>query len=270
MSLRIALLTEVFHGPGFQERLRTRLRESRAGGAALAILPEIPLDPWCPASAQSREEDAEEPGGRRLTALRSVAAEVGIAVLGGGIVRDPERHNTAWLVDEAGSLLSRYEKIHLPDEPGFHEVNHYVPGRFPPSVVSVAGFPVGVQICSDANRPQGTHILAAAGALAVLVPRATEAATWPRWETVFRASALTACAYVVSVNRPGPEAGVGIGGPSVVIAPTGESVVETTEALAFADLESAVVAEARRAYPGYLPVRADVYRDGWAAVTGLA
>ena len=59
-----------------------------------------------------------------------------------------------------------------------------------------------MQVCSDTNRPQGTHLLAAQGAAAVLIPRATEEATYQRWKVVFRANALTNSCYVLSVNRP--------------------------------------------------------------------
>jgi predicted amidohydrolase len=125
--------------------------------------------------------------------------------------------------------------------------------------------PVGVQVCSDVNRPEGSHLLGALGAEAILAPRATESRTWPRWRLVLQANALTTAAYVLSVNRPGPEDGVPIGGPSVVVAPDGEVLLETTDPVAVATLERDVVRRARAEYPGYMPVRAGLYAAGWAA-----
>jgi predicted amidohydrolase len=126
--------------------------------------------------------------------------------------------------------------------------------------------PVGMQICSDNNRPEGSHLLGAQGAEAILIPRATEQRTYERWKVVFRANALTSTAYVLSVNRPEPEAGVLIGGPSVAVDPEGRMLVETTDQLAVVALERDVVRQARVDYPGYLPIRANLYARAWAAL----
>jgi predicted amidohydrolase len=126
--------------------------------------------------------------------------------------------------------------------------------------------PIGVQICSDSNRPEGVHLLGAQGAMAMINPRATEERTYQRWKTVFRANALTSTLYVLSVNRPHPEDGVLIGGPSVAFDPSGELLVETTDTIALVNLDAKVVQDARRAYPGYLPVRARLYAEAWAEV----
>ena len=47
-SLEVALVTEVFHGVGGAPRLHARLQEAVRGGAGLAVLPELPRDPWGP------------------------------------------------------------------------------------------------------------------------------------------------------------------------------------------------------------------------------
>jgi predicted amidohydrolase len=170
--------------------------------------------------------------------------------------------------DGGGELLATYEKLHLPEEDGFWETSHYEPGTEAPQRIDTFGLPIGVQICSDNNRPEGTHLLGAQGALAVVVPRASEEKTYGRWKTVFRSNALTGCVYVLSVNRPHPEDGVLIGGPSVAFDPNGELLVETTDRLALVTLDAKTVTDARRAYPGYLPVRARLYADAWAQIAG--
>ncbi len=104
--------------------------------------------------------------------------------------------------------------------------------------------------------------------MASLVPRASEERSYQRWKTVFRSNALTGCLYVLSVNRPHPEEGVLLGGPSVAFDPNGELLVETTDRMALVTLEAATVTDARRAYPGYLPIHARLYADAWAAIAG--
>src|SRR5687768_657364 len=131
MTLTIALISDVFHDAAGPARLKDRLRAARAQGAALAVLPELPLNPWSPATQVRREDDAESPEGPRHQVLAAAARETGVSVIGGAIVRDPKtgkRHNTALVFDRAGTLVARYRKVHLPEEDGFWETKHYEPG----------------------------------------------------------------------------------------------------------------------------------------------
>ena len=273
-TLTVALISELFVGPDADARLSARLVEARALGAELAVLPELPLDGWAPATRVARDEDAEEPGGPRHRMLAGAARAAGIGVVGGAIVREhgPSghvvRHNTALVFDAAGRLAGRYAKIHLPDEPGFHEPAHWAPGAVAPAIIEGFALPLGVQICSDNNRPQGSHLLSAQGAMLIVAPRATERATYERWNLVFRANAMTSAAYVVSVTRPTPERGVPLGGPSLAVDPSGRVLLETTDTLSVVTLSRAVATAARGAYPGYLAVRADIYARAWSDIAG--
>ena len=265
-ELRVALVTDVFPDEAHAARLKDRLRAARDLGADLAVLPELPLNPWVPLTRQPSHADAEDPRGPRHRLLAAAARDAGLAVLGGAIVRDPRagrRHNTALLFGADGEPVLHYRKVHLPDEEGYWEAHHYDPGDRVHTPARLAGWGVGVQICSDVNRPQGSGALAAMGAEAVLVPRATPPETWARWELVLRANAVTSCAYVISVNRPGARSGGVIGGPSVAIGPNGGVLLETTEAVAVVTLERAALDAARKEYPGYLDVRSRVYADAW-------
>jgi predicted amidohydrolase len=267
-KLTVALISEVFWEPDGVGRLRERLAEAVDRGADLAVLPEIPLHPWRPATKEAHDDDAEPMDGPRATAQQEAAKEAGIGLVGGIIHRaeNGRRTSRALVIDSTGEVRATYEKLHLPEEPGFWETSHYEPGTEAPRRIDAFGVPVGVQICSDNNRPEGTHLLGAQGAMAVLVPRASEEKTYQRWKTVFRSNALTGCLYVLSVNRPHPEEGVLLGGPSVAIDPNGFAVVETTDRLALVTLDATVVTDARRAYPGYLPIRARLYADAWEEV----
>jgi N-carbamoylputrescine amidase len=267
-NLTVALITEVFQDHGSGDRLAHRLSEARHAGAELAVLPELPMDRWIPANRHASRGDAEDPGGRRQRTMARAAAAAGLAVLGGAIVRDPgtgARHNTALLYDRDGTQVLAYRKLHLPFEPGFWEASHYRPGDQAPEVYRGMPLALGVQICSDANRPTGCQLLAAQGAAVILVPRATPATSWARWRLVLGAAAVTSAAWVVSVNRRAEGGSSLIGGPSVVIAPDGELRLEATDGIAVIRLDGATVARARADYPGYLEFPARVYARGWQA-----
>jgi N-carbamoylputrescine amidase len=269
--VRVALITEVFHEDPNRSKLKGHLTEARALGATLAVLPELPLNPWSPATRVPRDEDAEPPDGPRQRVLSEAAAQVGIALLGGAIVTDLGtglRHNTALLYDARGRELGRYRKVHLPEEEGYWETSHYEPGTEPPQVMAGPGINVGVQICSDINRPQGSQLLRSKGAEVLLVPRATPGETYQRWRLVLRANAVMADVYLLSVNRPGPEFDVDIGGPSLAVAPDGDVLYEGTDRVAVVELEAYRAAKAVAEYPGYLARPADLYARGWTSVGG--
>jgi N-carbamoylputrescine amidase len=265
--LTVALVHDVFFEDDGAERLLRRLVEAREAGAALALLPELPLHAWIGSSRIAREEDAEPPAGPRQRRLSSAAREAGIAVVGGAIVREAgRRFNRALLFDSRGELMTTYDKLHLPSEEGFWESDHYEPGLAAPEPVEACGFRIGIQVCSDVQRPSGCNLLGARGASLIAVPRATPPGSFERWRTVLRANAVTSGTYLISVNRPAGRDAVAMGSPSIAIAPDGTVLAETTEPVTTVVLERAAVAAARADYPGYLAVRADVYARAWADV----
>ena len=266
----VALITDVFHDDPEGSRLRERLNEARTLGASLAVLPELPLNSWSPAPRVPRDEDAEPPGGPRQRMMAEGAAEVGVSLLGGAIVLDPDtgqRHNTAILYDANGLESGRYRKVHLPEEDGYWETSHYVPGTEPPQVMPGPGITIGVQICSDINRPQGSQLLRSQGAEALLVPRATPSETYERWRLILRANAVMADSYLLSVNRPRPEFDVDIGGPSLAVAPDGEVLYEGTDPVAVVQLEARRAGAAAEDYPGYLARPVGLYARGWNSLS---
>ena len=263
----IALLREIFVGPDAGERLKGRLIEAKEMDADLVVLPELPYNAWSPATTRAVEADAEEPGGWREAMQNQAAATARVSVLGGVIQRvNSVRHNMAIFSDQTGSTVARYAKVHLPDEEGFRECHHYDPGKDWPRTFEALETRFGIQICSDANRLVGSHLLAAQGVQVILAPRASSEDSWDRWLLVFRAIAQTCAAWVISVGRPGPENGVPIGGPAVVIDPMGVVVKESLDALSICSLDPEATASARKDYPGYLAWPAEVYAEGWRSL----
>ena len=267
-QLTLSLISDTFHDRDPADRLRQRLQESRDAGATVAVLPELGCNRWCPSTREAVATDAEAPGGPRARMQAEAAAEIGITLVGGSLILDDDgvRRNSVLVFDDRGHQIHRYSKIHIPDEPGFWEADHYQADTDIPRPADIAGVPMGIQICSDINRPTGTLLLAAQGAEVILGPRSTEQATYAKWYPVFCANALTGACYMLSVNRPAPEDGVLIGGPSIAVAPDGEVLLETTDPVGIVTIDRRRVAEARRAYPGYLAIPSDLYARAWASI----
>lgn len=75
---------------------------------------------------------------------------------------------------------------------------------------------------------------------------------------------MTSATYVLSVNRPAPEQGVPLGGPSIAVGPDGDVLVESTDAVVVVPLQRAAIDAARVRYPGYLAIRSDLYAAAWS------
>ncbi len=264
-SITVALISEVFRS---EDTLCASLHTARKQGADLAILPELPLNSWSPATKIQSPDDAEPPGGAREMILRNAAHKTSTAVLGGVIrqLSDGRRISLALLIDTQGQIVGASPKHVLPDEEGFWECDHYEPSHDPPEIIEFYGCKLGIQICSDANRPSAAQLLAAQGVQVILAPRATSPSTWERWCLAYQSMALTASAWVVSVNRPQMEYGVEIGGPSLVVNPMGDVVLETTERISTHSLDLQEVTDARKTYPGYLAWPAETYITGWKKI----
>ena len=266
-ELCIAMISDVFFGNSAKDRLVKRLQEAKIDGAQLVVLPEIACNPWSPATKNICTEDAEDLGGPRCCMQMEVAKEVGIGLVGSAILsKDGHRYNTCLLWNEGGELLGTYQKHHIPEEDGFWETSHYSPGIEGFPIFNFRGFNIGIQICSDMNRPQGSHLLAAAGADVIVGPRSTELATYDKWRPVWIANALTTGCYICSVNRPAPEDGVPIGGASIAIAPNGEVLVESCDAITLFKVRQSTIQQSRIDYPGYLPCRSELYARCWDGI----
>ena len=112
-TLSVALVHEVFHDADGAERLTLRLHEARRAGADLAVLPELPLHPWLPATRVARDEDAEAPYGPRHERLAAASRAAGIGLVGGVILRDrssARRSNCALVFDATGRLVAAHDK----------------------------------------------------------------------------------------------------------------------------------------------------------------
>ncbi len=185
-----------------------------------------------------------------------VAAQAGsgTAVLAGmfEVADDPERPlNTLVLSGAtAGAGVTAYRKIHLYDSFGYTESQTVSPGPVEPAVADVAGFPVGLMTCYDLRFPELARTLAQRGAEALLVPAAWVAGERKveHWRTLLRARAIENTVWVVGVGQPGPR----YSGHSLVVAPTGDVVVEAgpeEEVELDAVLTRAAVADVRRTNP---------------------
>jgi len=181
-------------------------------------------------------------------------------------------HNTAVIIDADGSIVGRYRKMHIPDDPLYYEKFYFAPGDlgFPSFQTRYAK--ISALVCWDQWFPEGARLAALSGAQILFYPTAIGwIAKEPRtvalnqrnaWELIQRSHAIANGVYVASVNRVGREGKIKFWGRSFVAGPFGEIVALADgdrEEVLFAKCDLGKIAETRQSWPFLRDRRIDAY-----------
>lgn len=241
--------------------LTEAVREASRGGAAMLFTPEMSglLDRDRARAAphiSSEDQDAV------LQAMRAAARDCGIWVaLGSQAIRDDAKDgrlsNRSFLIDDAGTIRARYDKIHLFDVDlatgeSWRESSAYRAGTQSVLCAAPAGM-LGLSVCYDIRFPALYQALSSAGAEIVAVPAAFTVPTGQaHWHLLLRARAVESACFVVAAAQCGRhEDGRETYGHSLVVDPWGEVVLDmgTGEGIGFAEIDLAKVNAARARVP---------------------
>jgi predicted amidohydrolase len=235
------------------------IHEAAEQGAKLIATPEMTslMDMRKGALLGKAVPEADDPA---LAAFRELAAELKVHLLIGSLpVRLSEQKcaNRSFLIAPTGAVAARYDKIHMfdvavNDGQDYRESAKFEPGR--EAIVADAGpLSLGLSVCYDLRFPHLYRMLAQAGANVLCVPAAfTRVTGQAHWHVLLRARAIENGAYVLAPAQGGHHAdGRETYGHSLVVAPWGEIIAElgTEPGVLIADLDLALVAEARRKIP---------------------
>jgi N-carbamoylputrescine amidase len=266
-----------------------KIREAAARGANIICLQELFNAPYfCKVTDAERFDLAEQIPGPTVERMQALAKELGVVIIvplferrGAGVY-----HNSAAIVDADGALLGVYRKMHIPDDPLYHEKYYFTPGEIyqHDETRPAAGFRVfktkfatiGVLICWDQWYPEAARITALMGAQVIFYPTAIgwhpkEKAEWgaaqaDAWRTAQRAHAIANGVFVAAANRVGFEAepgtdGLEFFGHSFIADPFGRLVAEagTDPAILVASLDPALIEYTRRNWPFFRDRRIDAY-----------
>ena len=245
--------------------VRARMAEAQADGAEMIITPEVTNCVSASRTHQNRvlHHEAADP---TLAGLRDEAARLGVWLLVGSLAlktEDPDGRfaNRSFLIDAAGKVHARYDKIHMFDvevspEETFRESDGFRPGSRAVLADSPWGA-IGLTICYDLRFPQLYRRLAHAGAQILTVPAAFSHVTGPaHWESLLRARAIETGCFVLAPAQTGTHSAQRgrarrTHGHSLVVGPWGEVLVDggTEPGLISADLDLAMVEQARGRVP---------------------
>ena len=266
------------------------IRAAASRGAQVILLQELFNAPYfCKVTDAERFDLAEPIPGPTVERMQAVARELALVIVvpifekrAAGVY-----HNSAAVIDADGSLLGVYRKMHIPDDPLYHEKYYFTPGEIyqhgeTPSVQT--GFRVfrtryatiGVLICWDQWYPEAARITALMGAQILLYPTAIgwhpkEREEWgasqaDAWRTIQRAHAIANGVFVAAANRVGHEAepgtdGIDFFGHSFVSDPYGRLIAEagTEPAVLIAECDPKLIEYTRRNWPFLRDRRIDAY-----------
>ncbi len=284
-TLALALLQQRDHGSPADNLavIESELRAAAADGARLVLLQELHNGPYfCQHEAVAEFDRAEPIPGPSTQKLAALAAELGLVIVASLFERRASGlyHNTAVILDNTAGIVGKYQKMHIPDDPGFYEKFYFTPGDtgFEPIDTSVGR--LGVLVCWDQWYPEAARLMAMRGAEILLYPTAigwdpTDSEAEQRrqreaWLTVQRGHAVANGLPLAACNRTGREphpaggAGIEFWGSSFVCGPQGELLAQagvSGPARVHAEIDLRRSEHVRRIWPFLRDRRIDAYGD---------
>jgi N-carbamoylputrescine amidase len=262
------------------------IREAARLGANIVCLPELFRTQYFCQREDLRRFDLAEPiPGPSTVRLAELARELKVAIIASLFERRAPGlyHNTAVTLNADGAIAGIYRKMHIPDDPLYHEKYYFAPGDLGFQVVDTAFGRVGTLVCWDQWYPEAARLTALQGAEVLFYPTAIGwhpaekaefgAAQFDAWQTIQRGHAIANGVYVAAVNRVGIEygdvAGNRVGGKGIefwggsfLADPFGRVIAKAShdaEEILMGEIDLGLIEETRHNWPFLRDRRIDAY-----------
>ena len=256
-----------------------KVEQAAANGANIVCTQELfATEYFCQSVHHDNFRLAETIPGDTTEAFQRLAKRCGIVIIvslfekrSAGVY-----HNSAAVIDADGSLLGIYRKMHIPDDPLYHEKFYFTPGDLGFRAWETRFGKIGVLICWDQWYPEAARLTAMQGAELLFYPTAigwhpSEKEKYGEqqrdaWQTIQRSHAVANGCFVASVNRVGHETPVGgdgieFWGGSFVAGTSGEILSQAglDESVLLLEVDLGKVDFARTHWPFLRDRRIDAY-----------
>ena len=161
-----------------------------------------------------------------------------------------QRFNTTVVINSEGLVVGKYSKIHLF---GFDSGEAAV--LTAGSELLVMDSPLGATgsaTCYDLRFPELFRGLLELGAESFVIPSGWPTARIDHWRTLVKARSIENLAWTLGCNQVGEQAGVELGGASLVVDPWGQVIAEAPadeECLLLAEVDLSLVTRSRDSFP---------------------
>lgn len=263
--------------------IEQRVAEAASQGANLVLLQELHNGAYfCQHEDVNEFDRAEAIPGPSTERLGQLAKQHGVVIVGSLFERRAAGlyHNTAVVLETDGRLVGKYRKMHIPDDPGFHEKFYFTPGDIGFTPIDTSVGRLGVLVCWDQWYPEAARLMALAGAELLLYPTAIgwdpvdpqpeQERQRSAWMLSHRGHAVANGLPVLSCNRVGHEpspiknSGIRFWGSSHILGPQGEFLAEAQAddpQLLITEVDLARSESVRRIWPFLRDRRIDAYQD---------
>ena len=256
-----------------------KVEQSAADGANIVCTQELfATEYFCQSEDHDNFHLAESIPGATTEAFQRLAKRCGIVIVvslfekrSAGVY-----HNSAAVIDADGSLLGIYRKMHIPEDPLYHEKFYFTPGDLGFRAWDTRFGKIGVLICWDQWYPEAARLTAMQGAELLFYPTAigwhpSEKEKYGEqqrdaWQTIQRSHAVANGCFVASVNRVGHETPVGgdgieFWGGSFVAGTSGEILSQAglEESVLLLEVDLGSVENIRTHWPFLRDRRIDAY-----------
>ena len=205
---------------------------------------------------------AETINGDFVRAIAKTAKENHIQVVGSFYEKSRKKdrvYDTAFIINESGTVISTYRKIHLYDALGFRESDKMIRGSKITRPVKTSIGKIGMMICYDLRFPEMSRSLAASGSEILVVPSAWVDGNMKEdhWVTINKTRAIENGCYVIAPDQVGHI----YCGRSLVIDPYGKILLDMKkkQGIDFVDIDLDKVSQTRKLLPLLENRRTDIY-----------
>jgi N-carbamoylputrescine amidase len=257
------------------EKALARIGDAARQGATIVCLQELFRSRYFCQTEDTAMFDLAEPiPGPTTDRLAEAARTHGVVLVASLFERRTAGlyHNTAVIFDKDGSIVGKYRKMHIPDDPLYYEKFYFTPGDLGFQTHQTAQGSCGVLVCWDQWFPEAARLTALSGAQFLFYPTAIgwlpgesdemNQAQHQAWETMQRAHAIANGVFVVAVNRVGKEGELTFWGQSFVADPFGRVLgraSSTDEEILLVECDLSLIEKTRQNWPFLRDRRIDAY-----------
>ena len=257
-----------------------KIKEAAKKKAKIICLPELFLSPYfCQSENHAKFKLAEKIPGRLSDIYCKLAKELSVVLMISLFEKKTTGfyHNTSIVIDDKGKIISKYRKMHIPDDPGYYEKFYFTPGDLGFKSTKTKYGKVGSLICWDQWFPEAARLTTLKGAEILFYPTAIGwhpkekkqfgKSQLEAWITIQRSHAIANGVFVAAINRIGLEKTgkrkIHFWGNSMIIDPSGNIIARSKsdrEEILITSIDLNKIETTRNHWPFLRDRRIDYYK----------
>ena len=248
--------------------------------AKIICLPELFLSPYfCQTENHSKFKLAEKIPGKKTILYCELAKKLSVILIIPLFEKKTSGfyHNTSIIINQKGKIISKYRKMHIPDDPGYYEKFYFTPGDLGFKSTKTKYAKIGSLICWDQWFPEAARLTVLKGAEILFYPTAIGwhpkekkkfgKSQLDAWIVMQRSHAIANGVFVAAINRTGLEKignkKIHFWGNSMIIDPSGNIVARAKsekEEILICDINLGKIENVRNHWPFLRDRRIDYYK----------